>query len=146
MSRGVLFRSRTTLAITNSVRKDDVRQLYYHWKSERLRICSCKCFASIFNQIIRICSQIFVDFLSFVVSRQLQIPAMFPFNSPVIMITFVEFMVNFRFVANFFLFGLLWWMLESNLQTFPPSEASGKIAGGSRPPRDADGILSSSIL
>jgi len=31
----------------------------------------------------------------------------------------------------------------SNLQTFPPSGAQGKIggSGGSRPPRDVDGIL-----
>ncbi|KAH7543079.1 hypothetical protein FEM48_Zijuj02G0145200 [Ziziphus jujuba var. spinosa] len=28
---------------------------------------------------------------------------------------------------------------DSNLQTFPPSEAQGKISGVSRPPRDADG-------
>lgn len=28
---------------------------------------------------------------------------------------------------------------DSNLQTFPPSEAHGKIASGARPPRDADG-------
>lgn len=28
---------------------------------------------------------------------------------------------------------------DSNLETFPPSEAQGKISGGSRPPRDADG-------
>ncbi|CAI0551348.1 unnamed protein product [Linum tenue] len=28
---------------------------------------------------------------------------------------------------------------ESNLQTFPPSGAQGKISGASRPPRDADG-------
>ncbi|PNX80783.1 protein YIPF1, partial [Trifolium pratense] len=27
---------------------------------------------------------------------------------------------------------------DSNLQTFPPSQAQGKITGGSRPPRDAD--------
>lgn len=31
---------------------------------------------------------------------------------------------------------------ESNLQTFPPSETSGKIAGGARPPRDADDTFS----
>lgn len=30
--------------------------------------------------------------------------------------------------------------LDSNLQTFPPSGAEGKISGGSRPPRDADGM------
>ena len=29
---------------------------------------------------------------------------------------------------------------DSNLETFPPAEAQGKISGGSRPPRDADGI------
>ncbi|XP_057549855.1 uncharacterized protein LOC130828080 [Amaranthus tricolor] len=34
---------------------------------------------------------------------------------------------------------------ESNLQTFPPSEASGKIAGGSRPPRDADDTFSKPV-
>jgi len=31
--------------------------------------------------------------------------------------------------------------VDSNLQTFPPSQAQGKITGGSRPPRDADGIF-----
>ncbi|XP_021749323.1 protein YIPF1 homolog [Chenopodium quinoa] len=31
---------------------------------------------------------------------------------------------------------------DSNLQTFPPSEATGKIASGSRPPRDADDTFS----
>ncbi|XP_042482233.1 protein YIPF1 homolog [Macadamia integrifolia] len=31
---------------------------------------------------------------------------------------------------------------DSNLQTFPPSEAQGKIAGGFRPPRDADDTFS----
>ncbi|KAL9235045.1 hypothetical protein vseg_009845 [Gypsophila vaccaria] len=31
---------------------------------------------------------------------------------------------------------------ESNLQTFPPSEAQGKISGGGRPPRDADDTFS----
>ena len=30
---------------------------------------------------------------------------------------------------------------DSNLQTFPPSGSQGKISGGSRPPRDADGML-----
>ncbi|KAJ7977984.1 Protein YIPF [Quillaja saponaria] len=33
---------------------------------------------------------------------------------------------------------------NSNLQTFPPSEAQGKIAGGSKPPRDADDTFSKS--
>lgn len=28
---------------------------------------------------------------------------------------------------------------DSHLQTFPPSEAQGKISSGARPPRDADG-------
>ncbi|KAI4349986.1 hypothetical protein L6164_010519 [Bauhinia variegata] len=31
---------------------------------------------------------------------------------------------------------------DSNLQTFPPSEAQGKISGSSRPPRDADDTFS----
>ncbi|KAL6587055.1 hypothetical protein OROMI_000033 [Orobanche minor] len=31
---------------------------------------------------------------------------------------------------------------DSSLQTFPPSEAQGKIAGGARPPRDADDTFS----
>ncbi|KAJ4867096.1 Integral membrane Yip1 family protein [Raphanus sativus] len=31
---------------------------------------------------------------------------------------------------------------ESNLQTFPPSAAQGKISGGSNPPRDADDTFS----
>ncbi|XP_015968573.2 LOW QUALITY PROTEIN: uncharacterized protein LOC107492111 [Arachis duranensis] len=31
---------------------------------------------------------------------------------------------------------------DSNLQTFPPSSAQGKITGGSRPPRDADDTFS----
>ncbi|CAN0897116.1 Protein YIPF1 homolog [Linum grandiflorum] len=34
---------------------------------------------------------------------------------------------------------------ESNLQTFPPSVAQGKISGGSRPPRDADDSFSKPI-
>ncbi|CAN1843320.1 Protein YIPF1 homolog [Linum perenne] len=34
---------------------------------------------------------------------------------------------------------------ESNLQTFPPSGAQGKISGGSRPPRDADDSFSKPI-
>ena len=29
---------------------------------------------------------------------------------------------------------------DSSLQTFPPSEAQGKISASSRPPRDADGM------
>ncbi|KAF3454461.1 hypothetical protein FNV43_RR04908 [Rhamnella rubrinervis] len=33
---------------------------------------------------------------------------------------------------------------DSNLQTFPPSEAQGKISGVSRPPRDADDTFSKS--
>eukprot|EP00268_Persea_americana_P058200 TRINITY_DN701_c0_g1_i8.p1 TRINITY_DN701_c0_g1~~TRINITY_DN701_c0_g1_i8.p1 ORF type:complete len:129 (-),score=14.61 TRINITY_DN701_c0_g1_i8:291-656(-) len=36
---------------------------------------------------------------------------------------------------------------ETVLQTFPPSEAQGKISSGYRPPRDADGMcVSSSTL
>ena len=31
---------------------------------------------------------------------------------------------------------------DSNLETFPPAEAQGKISGGSRPPRDADDTFS----
>ncbi|XP_061348478.1 uncharacterized protein LOC133293872 [Gastrolobium bilobum] len=34
---------------------------------------------------------------------------------------------------------------DSNLQTFPPSEAQGKISGGSRPPRDADDSFSKPV-
>ncbi|KAJ1417109.1 Yip1 domain [Sesbania bispinosa] len=34
---------------------------------------------------------------------------------------------------------------DSNLQTFPPSEAQGKITGGSRPPRDADDSFSKPV-
>ena len=35
---------------------------------------------------------------------------------------------------------------DSNLQTFPPSEARGKIAGAYRPPTDADGQISRPLL
>ena len=31
---------------------------------------------------------------------------------------------------------------DSNLETFPPAEAQGKISGGSRPPRNADDTFS----
>ncbi|CAN0914276.1 Protein YIPF1 homolog [Linum grandiflorum] len=34
---------------------------------------------------------------------------------------------------------------ESNLQTFPPSGAQGKIGGGSRPPRDSDDSFSKPV-
>lgn len=34
---------------------------------------------------------------------------------------------------------------DSNLETFPPSEAQGKISGGSRPPRDADETFSKPV-
>ncbi|KAF9600864.1 hypothetical protein IFM89_013460 [Coptis chinensis] len=34
---------------------------------------------------------------------------------------------------------------DSNLQTFPPSEAQGKISGGYRPPRDADDSFSKPV-
>ncbi|KAL8171723.1 hypothetical protein V2J09_023527 [Rumex salicifolius] len=34
---------------------------------------------------------------------------------------------------------------ESSLQTFPPSQAQGKISGGSRPPRDADDSFSKPV-
>ncbi|OWM62944.1 protein YIPF1 homolog [Punica granatum] len=35
---------------------------------------------------------------------------------------------------------------DSNLETFPPSQARGKISGGSRPPRDADDTFSKTSL
>nr|DAD33615.1 TPA_asm: hypothetical protein HUJ06_012466 [Nelumbo nucifera] len=35
---------------------------------------------------------------------------------------------------------------ESNLQTFPPSQAQGKITGGFQPPRDADGIAAAWLV
>ncbi|KAL3728272.1 hypothetical protein ACJRO7_032943 [Eucalyptus globulus] len=35
---------------------------------------------------------------------------------------------------------------DSNLQTFPPSDAKGKISGGSGPPRDADDTFSKSTV
>ncbi|CAN1161384.1 Protein YIPF1 homolog [Linum perenne] len=40
---------------------------------------------------------------------------------------------------------LLCFSYESNLQTFPPSGAQGKISSGSRPPRDADDSFSKPI-
>ncbi|KAJ8436825.1 hypothetical protein Cgig2_032053 [Carnegiea gigantea] len=44
--------------------------------------------------------------------------------------------------AAFTLFVRLFLRVESNLRTFPPSETQGKIAGASRPPRDADDTFS----
>ena len=53
------------------------------------------------------------------------------------------FCVKHWFFLSFF-FGLsnifVLISVDSNLQTFPPSGAQGKISGGSRPPRDVDGI------
>jgi hypothetical protein len=34
---------------------------------------------------------------------------------------------------------------DSNLQTFPPSDNRGKVAGSFQPPRDADGMQPSTI-
>lgn len=41
-----------------------------------------------------------------------------------------------------------WWFLvvETVLQTFPPSEPQGKITSGYRPPRDEDGMCVSTFL
>jgi hypothetical protein len=34
---------------------------------------------------------------------------------------------------------------DSNLQTFPPSDNRGKVAGSFQPPRDADGMQPSTV-
>ncbi|XP_004517152.2 uncharacterized protein [Cicer arietinum] len=39
----------------------------------------------------------------------------------------------------------MFYFVDSNLQTFPPSQAQGKITGGSRPPRDADDSFSKPV-
>lgn len=52
----------------------------------------------------------------------------------VVVFFFFFFAICFKMITDWFV------IVDSNLQTFPPSGTQGKISGGSQPPRDADGI------